>query len=282
MKIPLNQKPYYNTDSIANNMATDDMMDCYLEPVPGEGFITRRRPGLVQFCDLGTDKKGDGIFYWENADLVIAVSGGRVFSVNEDGTFVEVVSEGEDESPMYSGENHENWNLGTGWQVPVSNQSTDNPPIIYKDLKNEYDSDTDTYSYPFEYGALAKNVDGTGQVTPVKANTTIKGVTYLVTIKPYVTAGNATYTLGGITGSTISGVDTITDYITTITTEGLVITPSNTSRMVLTVSWRALDADRDYPEDGNPVVFEDGQDTAGNPWLYMASGKLHYMVESDS
>jgi len=125
MKIPsLNIKPFYNTDSIADGMATDDMMDCILESVPGEGFITRRRPGMTQFIDLGTGLPGDGIYDWEAADKVIAVSGGRVFVIYEDGTKAELTGLGEDESPRYSGENHENWNLGTGWQVPIKTNLT--------------------------------------------------------------------------------------------------------------------------------------------------------------
>ena len=83
--IPLDQKPYYNTDAIANSIATDDMVDCYLEPVPGVGFITRRRPGLALFGDTGAGAGGDGIFYWEAADKVIAISGGKAFNVSSGG-----------------------------------------------------------------------------------------------------------------------------------------------------------------------------------------------------
>jgi hypothetical protein len=278
MKIAsLNVKPYYNTDSIAEGIATDDMMDCILEAVPGEGFITRRRPGMTQFMDLGTDLPGDGIYDWEAADKVIAISGGRVFVIYEDGTKAELTGLGEDESPRYSGANHENWNLGTGWQVPIKNASDDIAPIAYSTYKSEYNAVTEETTYPFENGALAKISDGTGQVTPVAVNTTLKGVDYEVTIKPYVTSGSATYTLGGTTGSTITGTDTIIDTIRTTSTEGLVITPTSTSRMVLTFAWKAKLADRDYPVSGTPVIFDDGQDTAGNPWLYMASGNLTYL-----
>jgi len=278
MKIAsLNSKPYYNTDSIAEGIATDDMMDCYLEPVPGEGFITRRRPGMTQFIDLGTDMPGDGIYDWEAADKVIAVSGGRVFVIYEDGSKAELTGLGEDESPRYSGANHENWNIGVGWQSPLKNESDDTPPIAYSTYKSEYNATTFETTYPFENGALAKISDGTGQCTPVAVNTTLKGVDYEVTIKPYVTSGSATYTLGGTTGSMITGVDTIVDTVRTISTEGLVITPTNTSRMILVFSWKAKLASRDYPISGTPVIFDDGQDTAGNPWLYMASGNLTYL-----
>ena len=75
--IPLSQRPYYNTESIAESIASDDMYDCYLESVPGVGYITRRRPGLITFSDVGTSKQGDGIFYWDAMGMVIAASNGK-------------------------------------------------------------------------------------------------------------------------------------------------------------------------------------------------------------
>lgn len=88
--LPLNQAPYYNTDQIANSIASNDMFDTYLEPVPDLGFVTRRRPGLIDFCDLATDEPGQGGIFWEAAGKVIAVSGGRVFQLFQDGTFTEL------------------------------------------------------------------------------------------------------------------------------------------------------------------------------------------------
>ena len=92
LPLPLNQKPYFNTEAIAESIASDDMFDCYLEPVPGVGLITRRRPGLKLFSDLLTGKPGDGLFYWDAMDKVIAVSDGKVFDVQSDGTFIELSS----------------------------------------------------------------------------------------------------------------------------------------------------------------------------------------------
>ena len=85
VSLPLTVPPYYNTEPIAESIASDDMYDVYLEPVPGIGLITRRRPGLVKFSDVGTNYPGDGLFYWEQTRTLIAVSGGKVFSVGIDG-----------------------------------------------------------------------------------------------------------------------------------------------------------------------------------------------------
>jgi hypothetical protein len=87
LPLPLNNKPYYNADSMAESISSDDMYDCYLEPVPGIGLVTRRRPGLVLFTDLLTTVPGDGLFFWDAMNKVIAVSNGQVFDVHGDGTF---------------------------------------------------------------------------------------------------------------------------------------------------------------------------------------------------
>ena len=88
--LPINEKPFYNTDAIANSIAADDMYDCYLEQVPGLGFVTRRRPGLLPFANVNTGFPGDGIFWWDAAQKCIAVSGGRIFNVAKDGSFTEI------------------------------------------------------------------------------------------------------------------------------------------------------------------------------------------------
>lgn len=88
--IPINEKPFYNTDAIANGIAANDMWDCYLEPVPGVGFVTRRRPGLLPFSNVNTGMPGDGIFWWDAAQLCVAVSGGRIFTLSQSGAVNEI------------------------------------------------------------------------------------------------------------------------------------------------------------------------------------------------
>jgi hypothetical protein len=90
VQLPLNTKPYYNTDSVATSTAPDDMVDCYMEQVPGFGYVTRRRPGLKTFGDTATGVLGDGLFYWDALECVVAVSGGKAFKVESDGTCTEM------------------------------------------------------------------------------------------------------------------------------------------------------------------------------------------------
>jgi hypothetical protein len=92
MLIPINEKPFFATDQIANSLAANDMMDCYLEPVPGLGFATRRRPGLVEFADLG-ESPGDGLFYWDAKGWVIAVVSGKVLRVMGDGSTIDITGD---------------------------------------------------------------------------------------------------------------------------------------------------------------------------------------------
>lgn len=91
--LPLNESPWYNTDTIANSLAADSMFDTYLEKVPGVGFVTRRRPGLKLFTDLATGAQGDGLYYWDAANKLIAVSNGKAFDVASDGTFTDITTE---------------------------------------------------------------------------------------------------------------------------------------------------------------------------------------------
>lgn len=88
--LPINIKPYYNTDQIANSIAANDMFDCYLEPVPELGYVTRRRPGLQLFADLDKPFAGDGLFYWDATQTVIAVCNGRVYCLMENGTSTDI------------------------------------------------------------------------------------------------------------------------------------------------------------------------------------------------
>lgn len=90
VQLPLNTKPYYNTDSVATSTAPDDMVDCYMEQVPGFGFVTRRRPGLKAFADTATGVQGDGLYYWDAMQKVIAVSGGKAFDIASNGTCTEI------------------------------------------------------------------------------------------------------------------------------------------------------------------------------------------------
>jgi len=91
-KLKFSDIPYYNADQIAGSLDADDMFNCYLEQTP-EGISIRRRPGLTLFADLATGTPGQGLFYWEAANLVIAVSNGQVFTLNSSGTPTDITDD---------------------------------------------------------------------------------------------------------------------------------------------------------------------------------------------
>lgn len=91
-RLKFGDKPYYDADQIAGSLDPDDILNCYLDDSP-EGLTIRRRPGLTLFCDLGTPTPGQGIFEWEAADKVLAVSAGRVFSVTSEGEAISITTD---------------------------------------------------------------------------------------------------------------------------------------------------------------------------------------------
>lgn len=91
MIIPINEKPNYNTGQIANSIASNEMWDCITEVVPGVGNVTRRRPALARVhTDLDTGVQGDGLFWWDDQQQLIAVSAGQIFNVGQDGSFTNI------------------------------------------------------------------------------------------------------------------------------------------------------------------------------------------------
>ena len=86
IKLPINTPAYKNVDSASLQNASDVLLDGYVD----ESSSTRRRPGLSEFVDLGTSTAIDGLFFWQSRDVVIAVSGGVIYSISEDGSFVAV------------------------------------------------------------------------------------------------------------------------------------------------------------------------------------------------
>lgn len=82
IKAPIVAPPYPTVDGIELDANAISINDGYIDDA---GFLVRR-PGLDDYVDLGTAQPVDGLAYWEALDLLIAVSGGEVFSINSAGT----------------------------------------------------------------------------------------------------------------------------------------------------------------------------------------------------
>ena len=107
-------------------------------------------------------------------------------------------------------------------------------------------------------GALVHVTGNTTAVTSTLTEAVEVGKTYLITITGTGGGATATYTFGGVTGTTIpaSGAIAITDYITASTTGVLIITPANlcTVSITLITIKKAADATGDLTVDGNLTV----------------------------
>lgn len=79
-------KPYYNIDPVSKSIVGDALFDGYRNEA--DAFCSRF--GLTEFVDLGTKKPGDGLFWWDKTGMVLAVSGGRAFSISQNGTITEL------------------------------------------------------------------------------------------------------------------------------------------------------------------------------------------------
>ena len=91
--LKLNTPPYYNNDQIANSLDPDDIFNVHLAGVPQVGLSVARRPGLKDFADTATGVQGDGLFYWEAKNLLVAVSGGSVFTVSSTGVCTDITTD---------------------------------------------------------------------------------------------------------------------------------------------------------------------------------------------
>ena len=81
-KIPLaNTSLFRNVDQAAVSSQHTDLWNGYVDEL---GYI-HRRPGLADFIDLGTNSVVDGLFWWAERRILLAVSDGEVFSITEDG-----------------------------------------------------------------------------------------------------------------------------------------------------------------------------------------------------
>ncbi len=117
----------------------------------------------------------------------------------------------------------------------------------------------DGVTWTFAASTLTHVTGNTTAVTGTVTGALTAGVTYAVAFTGTGGGATATYTLGGVTGTTIaaSGAISFTDYITATVDSELVITPSNTCTVALTlVSVKALtDATGDTTIQGNLNVY---------------------------
>lgn len=79
-------KPYYNVDPVSKAIMSDAIYDGYRD----EFDALNSRFGLVEFCDVGTGAPGDGLFWWDKTEMLLAVAGGKCFCISELGAVTEL------------------------------------------------------------------------------------------------------------------------------------------------------------------------------------------------
>lgn len=96
IKLPIGEAPYYNVDPLAKNL---QMADAVIDGYVDETKTIRRRHGLKANQTLGPGP-GQGLFYWTQMDRLIAVSGGRVWSITRNGSATELTGVTLNDSPI--------------------------------------------------------------------------------------------------------------------------------------------------------------------------------------
>lgn len=80
--IPLNNKPFYSSDPIANDVASEGMWDCAMDQMPDGKMVTRKRPGLAVYADVG-GLGGQGIYYCDRLNTVFFVTNGTLYKMTQ-------------------------------------------------------------------------------------------------------------------------------------------------------------------------------------------------------
>lgn len=73
--LPLTGDAYANTDEVEMDGVSVSVIDAFVN----ELGHTIKRPGLDEWCDLGTGAGVDGLYWWDKQGVVLSVSAGRVF-----------------------------------------------------------------------------------------------------------------------------------------------------------------------------------------------------------
>lgn len=115
-KIPFIQRPWYGSDAASIDSAATELINGMLEPKPGGNFLLRKRPGLSEVCNPGTNAVGQGCHYSEALDALFFVSNGKLWKYEENAVTVTLI--------------------GTGFSTThtvmfAEGQNLDSSPIIY-------------------------------------------------------------------------------------------------------------------------------------------------------
>lgn len=87
--LPITGPAYRNVDEQGLESASAIVQDAYVNELDW----TEKRPGLTLFVDLGTGAGVDGLYWWDNAGKVVAVSNGQIFTLSNVGIATNVTGD---------------------------------------------------------------------------------------------------------------------------------------------------------------------------------------------
>lgn len=88
--LPINGPVYKNIDPVSLSKTSEILIDGYVN----EAENSVKRPGLLEHADLDTVHGVDGVYWWENLGIFIAVSGGSIFKVSQLGAVTDITGDG--------------------------------------------------------------------------------------------------------------------------------------------------------------------------------------------
>ena len=86
IKVPIVAPPYPTLEGIELELNSISIKDAYIDEA---GYMVKR-PGLEEAVDLGTNSDIDGLDYWDDLDLLIAVSDGKCFKIDSSLTVTQI------------------------------------------------------------------------------------------------------------------------------------------------------------------------------------------------
>ena len=79
--IPLNNKPFYSSDPISNDVYSEGMWDTAMDMMPDGKMITRKRPGLQVYADVG-GTGGQGVYYCDRLNATFFINDGTLYKMD--------------------------------------------------------------------------------------------------------------------------------------------------------------------------------------------------------
>jgi len=90
VKLPISAPVYQNIDDVALTQASAALIDGYID----EAGAVNKRPGLLEFVDVGGNDGIDGVYWWESQGILIVVSGGNIYKITtSEGAFTDITGD---------------------------------------------------------------------------------------------------------------------------------------------------------------------------------------------